>query len=338
MVAFTYGGATVQPSIGDDSDEEQDPVQLVDQELIQPLLNIAEEAVGCVSTIEERLRITHSNKSNQSSSNGSSGGGGSWVFGSEKNKNNLYEAIDCPKPCVNTVPNICIDYVVLNDDGTTLSNSSSVGVSNEYAVGNIPPPGQYSNVAPATGGINNSSNSNGKSLAVKPTNNFSETMCILQDESTSENSCVATNNYVNINQSRDSFSNVAQATGRINDSSNSNGKSLAVKPTNNFSETRCIQDESTRSTSENSYVTTNNYVNESRDSLTRNALSNSIEKGEHDFNSNFFWGVGNEPLSIPAAMPAHIHMGWEWPEENSQNSLDSVSIDSNDCMPLYREQ
>ncbi|CAF2014857.1 unnamed protein product, partial [Rotaria magnacalcarata] len=304
MVAFTDGGATVQPSIGDDSDEEQDTAQLVDQELIQPLLNIAEEAVGCVSTIEERLRITHSNKSNQSSSNGASGGGGSWVFGSEKNKNNLYEAIDCPKPCVNIVPNISTDYVVLNDDGTTLSNSSSVGVSNEYAVGNIPPPGQYSNVAPATGGINNSSNSNGKSLAVKPTNNFSETMCFLQDASTSENSCVATNNYVNINQSRDSFSNVAQAT-------------------NNFSETSCIQDESTRSTSENSYVTTNNYVNESRDSLTRNALSNSIEKGEHDFNSNFFWGVGNEPLSPPVAMPAHIHTGWEGAEENSQNSLDS---------------
>ncbi|CAF3418099.1 unnamed protein product, partial [Rotaria socialis] len=286
MVAFTDGGATVQPSIGDDSDEEQDTVQLVDQELIQPLLNIAEEAVGCVSTIEERLRITHSNKSNQSSSNGTSGGGGSWVFGSEKNKNNLYEAIDCPKPCVNIVPNICVDYVVLNDDGTTLSNSSSVGVSNEYvtfsksnvdtsicnkpmssnsgevvAVGNIPPPGQYSNVAQATGGINNSSNSN--------------------------------------------------------------GKSLAVKPTNNFSETRCIQDESTRSTSENSYVATNNYVNDSRDSLTRNALSNSIEKGEHDFNSIFFWGVGNEPLSPPAAMPAHIHTGWEGAEENSQNSLDS---------------
>ncbi|CAF2119310.1 unnamed protein product, partial [Rotaria magnacalcarata] len=62
MVAFTDGGATVQPSIGDDSDEEQDTAQLVDQELIQPLLDIAEEAVGCVSTIEERLHITHSNK------------------------------------------------------------------------------------------------------------------------------------------------------------------------------------------------------------------------------------------------------------------------------------
>ncbi|CAF2071875.1 unnamed protein product, partial [Rotaria magnacalcarata] len=286
MVAFTDGGATVQPSIGDDSDEDEpDTVQQVDQELIQPLMNIAEEAVGCVSTIEERLRITRSNKSNQSSSNGTSGGGGSWVFASE-NKNTLYEAIDCPKSCVNIVPNICADYVVLNNSGTTLSNSSSVGVSNDsvtfskststcnkpmssnsgevVAVGNIPPSGQYSNVAQATGGINNSSNSNGKSLAVKPTNNFSETRYILQDtstRSTSENSCVATNNYVNIN--------------------------------------------------------------ESRDSLTRNALSNSIEGGEHDFNSKFFWGVGNEPLSPPAAMPAHIHTGWEGGEENSQNSQDS---------------
>ncbi|CAF4433417.1 unnamed protein product, partial [Rotaria magnacalcarata] len=63
MVAFTDGGATVQPSIGDDSDgDESDTVQQVDQELIQPLMNIAEEAVGCVSTIEERLRITRSNK------------------------------------------------------------------------------------------------------------------------------------------------------------------------------------------------------------------------------------------------------------------------------------
>ncbi|CAF4284105.1 unnamed protein product, partial [Rotaria magnacalcarata] len=292
MVAFTDGGATVQPSIGDDSDEDKpDTVQQVDQELIQPLMNIAEEAAGCVSTIEERLRITRSNKSNQSSSNGTSGGGGSWVFASE-NKNTLYEAIDCPKSCVNIVPivpNICADYVVLNNSGTTLSNSSSVGVSNDsvtfsksnvdtstcnkpmssnsgevVAVGNIPPSGQSSNVAQATGGINNSSNSNGKSLAVKPTNNFSETRCILQDESarsTSENSCVATNNCVNIN--------------------------------------------------------------ESRDSLTRNALSNSIEKGEHDFNSKHFWGVGNEPLSPPAAMPAHIHTGWEGVEENSQNSQDS---------------
>ncbi|CAF2097705.1 unnamed protein product, partial [Rotaria magnacalcarata] len=304
MVAFTDGGATVQPSIGDDSDEEQDTAQLVDQELIQPLLNIAEEAVGCVSTIEERLRITHSNKSNQSSSNGASGGGGSWVFGSEKNKNNLYEAIDCPKPCVNIVPNIRSDYVFLNDDGTTLSNSSSVGVSNEYAVGNIPPPGQSTseNSCVATNNhVNINQSRDSFSNVAQATNNFSETSCI-QDESTrstSENSCVTTNNYVN--ESRDSFSNVAQAT-------------------NNFSETSCIQDESTRSTSENSYVTTNNYVNESRDSLTRNALSNSIEKGEH---SNLFWGVGNEPLSIPAAMPAHTQGWWEGPEENSQNSLDN---------------
>ncbi|CAF4949820.1 unnamed protein product, partial [Rotaria socialis] len=63
MIAFTDGGATVQPSIGDDSDEDEpDTVQQVDQELIQPLMNIPEEAVGCVSTIEERLRITRSNK------------------------------------------------------------------------------------------------------------------------------------------------------------------------------------------------------------------------------------------------------------------------------------
>ena len=61
MVAFTDGG--VQPSIGDDSDED-DPgtFQQVDQELIQPLMNIAEEAAGCISTIEERLRMTQSNK------------------------------------------------------------------------------------------------------------------------------------------------------------------------------------------------------------------------------------------------------------------------------------
>ena len=61
MVAFTDGG--VQPTIGDDSDEDEPgTVQRVDQELINPLMNIAEEAVGCISTIEERLHVTRDNK------------------------------------------------------------------------------------------------------------------------------------------------------------------------------------------------------------------------------------------------------------------------------------
>ena len=61
MVAFTDGGA--QPAIGDDSDEDEPAtVQRVDHELIQPLMNIAEEAAGCISTIEERLRVTRCNK------------------------------------------------------------------------------------------------------------------------------------------------------------------------------------------------------------------------------------------------------------------------------------
>ena len=61
MVAFTDGG--VQPAIGDDSDEDEPgTVQQVDQELIQPLMNIAEEAAGCISTIEERLHVTRGNK------------------------------------------------------------------------------------------------------------------------------------------------------------------------------------------------------------------------------------------------------------------------------------
>ncbi|CAF4335460.1 unnamed protein product, partial [Rotaria magnacalcarata] len=162
MVAFTDGGATVQPSIGDDSDEdESNTVRQVDQELIRPLMNIAEEAAGCVSTIEERLRMTRGNKSNQSIT------------------------IDCPKSCVNIVPivpNTCIQYCVLNNNGTVLSNSNLVGVSNDsvipsnsnvdtstcnkskssnsgkvVAVGNIPQSDQSSNVALATVGINNSS-------------------------------------------------------------------------------------------------------------------------------------------------------------------------------------
>ncbi|CAF2257174.1 unnamed protein product, partial [Rotaria magnacalcarata] len=296
MVVFTEGGATVLPSNGDDSNEDEpltsNAIQPVDQELIQPLMHIVEEAAGCVSTIEERLRVIHGNESNQSASNGAVGGGGSWVIG---NKNIVYPTIDCPtiKQCVNIVPNTCYYSGVLNNYGTdSLSNSSLEGVSNDSVIPsnsnvdvsncNISPPsrivGQSSNVASATDGVNNSSIKNRCAL------NSSGKICVLPDmstRSTSENSsvAVATNNCININET-----------------------------------------------------------------IARDALSNhSIEKGAHDlteknFNSKHFWGVENEPLSPPATMPAHTHTGWEEPEENSQNSQNSVSLDGDVCTPLYREQ
>ncbi|CAF3802322.1 unnamed protein product, partial [Rotaria socialis] len=279
MVAFAEVGATVAPSIGDDSDEEESSassaIESVDQELIRPLIHIVEEASGCVSTIEGRLRATHGNESNQSASNGAVGGGGSWVLG---NKNNLYPTIDCPG--VNIVPNTCYFSGVLNNNGTTtLSNSSLSGVSNNSVI-----------------------HSNSK---VDTSSNSCEVICNISTQS----------------------SNVASATDGINNSSikcmdalNSNGKI-------------CV--ESTRSTSENSSiaVATNNCIN---------TLSNhSIEKGardENNFNSKNFWGVENEPLSPPATMPTHTYTGWEEPEENSQNSQNSVSLNGGVCTPLYREQ
>ncbi|CAF1973658.1 unnamed protein product [Rotaria magnacalcarata] len=275
MVAFAEVGATVAPSIGDDSDEEESSasaIESVDQELIRPLIHIVEEASGCVSTIEERLRATHSNESNQPASNGAVGGGGSWVLG---NKTNLYPAIDCPG--VNIVPNTCYFSGVLNNNGTTtLSNSSLSGVSNNSVI---------------------HSNSN----VDTSTSNSCEVICNISTQ----------------------YSNVAAATG-INNSSikcmdalNSKGKI-------------CVPVKSTRSTSENSSiaVATNNCIN---------TLSNhSIERGARDENN--FWGVENEPLSPPATMPAHTYTGWEQPEENSQNSQNSVSLNDGVCTPLYREQ
>ncbi|CAF2110631.1 unnamed protein product, partial [Rotaria magnacalcarata] len=278
MVAFAEVGATVLPSIGEDSDEEEssasNAIQPADQELIEPLMSIVEEAAGCVSTIEERLRTTHGNESNQSTSNGAVGGGGSWVLG---NKNNLYPTIDCPG--VNIVPNTCYFSGVLNNNGTTtLSNSSLPGVSNNSVI-----------------------HSNSK---VDTSSNSCEVICNISTQS----------------------SNVASATDGINNSSikcmdalNSNGKI-------------CVPVESTRSTSENSSIAIaiNNCIN-------INTLSNhSIEKGAHDENN--FWGVENEPLSPPATMPAHTYTGWEEPEENSQNSQNSVSLNGGVCTPLYREQ
>ncbi|CAF4307931.1 unnamed protein product, partial [Rotaria magnacalcarata] len=255
MVAFAEVGATVAPSIGDDSDEEESSasaIESVDQELIRPLIHIVEEASGCVSTIEERLRATHSNESNQPASNGAVGGGGSWVLG---NKTNLYPAIDCPG--VNIVPNTCYFSGVLNNNGTTtLSNSSLSGVSNNSVI---------------------HSNSN----VDTSTSNSCEVICNISTQ----------------------YSNVAAATG-INNSS-----------------IKCMD-------ALNSKVATNNCIN---------TLSNhSIERGARDENN--FWGVENEPLSPPATMPAHTYTGWEQPEENSQNSQNSVSLNDGVCTPLYREQ
>ncbi|CAF3743596.1 unnamed protein product [Rotaria socialis] len=121
----------------------------------RPIIYITQEAAGCVSTIEDRLRVIRSNESVVGVSNDS-------VIPSNSNV-----------------------------DTSTCNKSMSSNSGEVVAAGNISPPSsvdQSSNVAQATDGINNSSiknrgalNSDGKSLAVKKesTNNLSETMCIL---------------------------------------------------------------------------------------------------------------------------------------------------------------